>query len=270
MRRTASILTALALAAGTTAALTAPTATAAPAAKKAKPAITLKVDKTVVEAGKKVTLKGTIKPKKGTKGDKVTIQQRNGDKPWKTQAKVKVNGKGKFTWSDKPTTGTVRKYRAILPKTKKHAKATSKAVTVTAAQWMNLLEVQWAHSARMDSKTTRVNGVDYPRSAQNYFWSGATDASIELNLYRRCYKLKAEVALSDTTVSNSSAKMTLQLDGVTKLTKDVSALGTKLAYNADLTGAYRARLEILSTSGGSDTVAAFLSPQFLCTQAPSA
>ncbi len=265
MRRTASILAALALT-GTAVLAVQTTASAAPTAKKTKPEITLKVDKTVLEVGKKVTLKGKITPKKGTKGDKVIVKQKTGDKAWKTQAKVKVNRKGKFTWSDKPTSAQVRKYKVVLPKTKKHAKAKSKPVTVSVGRWMQVNQVRRATAEGLYPKTVSVANTEYKRSLGTYNYYTGDMRFAEYNLFRKCYTLRTEVALTDDAPSNTSAVLRTELDGTTKSTSTVDTLGTSTPLTVDLTNAYRIRFEIETDDVRPQAEAAFLSPEFLCSE----
>lgn len=247
---------------------TAPAASAPASAAKAakKPTIKLTARKSVIEKGKKVKFSGRVRPAKGTKGDTVVIKKRT-KKGWKVEGRTTVKKKGKFAFTDKPTTATSRSYKAVLKRTKKHRKATSAKVDVAVATWRDMdgLDDQVATSSRMHPVVVKSNGTLYEHSLRSSWYGEDAEGWLELNLYGKCFKMRSRVALGDSSATGASAHFTLHNDGTSVYENDVAELFTSKPANISLTGVKRLRFEASRLDPTINTQAAFLSPTLLCT-----
>ncbi|WP_162602373.1 hypothetical protein [Nocardioides daejeonensis] len=251
-----------------------PAATAppgAPAQERAKPALTLKVDKSDVNLGKKITFKGKVKPAKVAKGDTVALQKRIGTRAWKTEATTKVTKKGAFAFKDKPTTATARTYRAVIKKTKKHGTITSPKVAVAVNAWEDFTTFSKGRVASTDYRwrntSAKVDNVAYPGSMlSSRFYSDYVTTVGEFNLYRQCRKLEGRVGLDDESATGATGQVRITLDGAVAYTRDLSALFTTAKVNLSLRNVQRMRVELSRTDTTVDARPALLSPRFLCTR----
>jgi hypothetical protein len=174
--------------------------------------VTVKASDTTVNAGQKVTFTGTVKPHGAAAGEKVVLQERF--KPgakWKDQKKDKVNGRGKYSLSDRPSANTQHSYRVVMAATGKHAKGVSKTIKATVYGWVGLSSLPNVNNEGMSFRSVDINGKTYDDSVVSY-WSNAT-ASIEFNLGHRCDSLRATFGLSTSSTTGGSAELGVLSDG---------------------------------------------------------
>ena len=174
--------------------------------------VTVKASDTTVNAGQKVTFTGTVKPHGAAAGEKVVLQERF--KPgakWKDQKKDELNGRGKYSLSDRPSANTQHSYRVVMAATGKHAKGVSKTVKVTVYGWVGLTSVPHVNDEGMFFGAVDINGKTYDDSVVSD-WPNAT-ASIEFNLGHRCDALRATFGLSDASTTGGQAELGVLSDG---------------------------------------------------------
>ena len=174
--------------------------------------VTVKASDTAVNVGQKVTFTGTVKPHGAAAGEKVVLQERF--KPgakWKDQRKDELNGRGKYSLSDRPSANTQHSYRVVMAATGKHAKGVSKTVKVTVYGWVGLTSVPHVNDEGMSFGSVDINGKTYDDSVVSD-WPNAT-ASIEFNLGHRCDALRATFGLSDASTTGGQAELGVLSDG---------------------------------------------------------
>jgi hypothetical protein len=175
--------------------------------------VTVKVSHTTVNVGQKVTFTGTVKPRGAAAGEKVVLQERF--KPgakWKEQKKDKLNSRGKYSFSDKPSANTQHSYRVVMPATGKHPKGVSKTVRVTVYGWVSLTSLPSVNDEGMSFRSVDINGKTYDDSVVSY-WANAT-TSIEFNLAHRCDSLRATFGLSTSSTTGGQAEIGVLSDGI--------------------------------------------------------
>lgn len=227
----------------------------------------IRASATTVDVGQKVTFTGTVRPKGAAAGEKVLLQEKfKPGKPWVTQRKAKVNGKGKYSVSDRPSTNTQHAYRVVMPATSKHAKGVSKTVKVTVFKWSNLTGLDWANDNGMSFGSVDINGNTYKDSVYSR-WSGAT-ASIEFNLDHRCDKVRSRFGISDESTIAGQAEIGLLSDGTSVYDKTFD-VGQSEQKTVSLGSApLKIKLLATDTSTAPDAVGygAFGNAQAHCTQ----
>ena len=93
------------------------------------------------------------------------IEKKIDDRKWKQEKRTTMKKSGKFSYTDRPGTPGVRHYRAVVPKSGKHAKGKSDAVEVTVFRWqsLNKVGVRDRQSTYLYDSVA-INGVDYGTS----------------------------------------------------------------------------------------------------------
>ena len=214
MNRLTALITAAAVIASPTA-LAATTAHAAPdsARKPAAYTVTAKANKQVVTVGEDVVkVRGKVTPRAA--GDKVVLQQRlDGRKKWSVSGEVKIKRNGTFVATDKPSVPGTRQYRVVKPASDGVKKGTSAIVDVQVYAWQKLAQrARGANENIAVSSTALIGTRVYPYSFQP-FTRGAP-SFVEYTLGRLCTGLRTTYALSDSSATGASARITLAVDGV--------------------------------------------------------
>ena len=174
--------------------------------------VTVKANATTVNAGEKVTFTGTVKPRGAAAGEKVVLQERfEPGAKWKDQKKDKVNGRGKYSLSDRPSANTQHSYRVVMAATGKHAKGVSKTVKVTVYGWVGLTSLPNVNGDGMYFGPVDINGKTYDDSVRS--GSDDTTTSIEFNLGHRCDAMRATFGLSDASTTSGQAELGVLSDG---------------------------------------------------------
>lgn len=268
--RTAQILltaaTSVALAAATLSApLTTATASAAeaPALRGHHPfKVSIKTSTTELVRGHKVTLSGKVS--RGAVGKKVRLQQKIDDHKWKSTGSATVNKKRRYHVSDKPKSMNARKYRVIMPATKKHRKGVSKSVDVGVYQWHDLYNIQ---ARKTDSfyrtRTLSIDTVKFPKSYQGRYYNAEKPTGlVDFNLERNCIELKSTYGMSDDADVDSSVKIDVLGDGAELYTGTFALLESQ-AITLDLHGVFRLGFEYTALTDAT-AAPALGSPRVLC------
>jgi len=266
MRRATILVLTAALTTGTLAA--AAGASASPPARAGKPTveITLAAAPSTVELGGKVTLKGRVTPRKRARGERVVVKQRTGTKPWKVVGRAKVRATGRFTWSEKPTTATTRRYKVLLPASARHQRARTAPVEVVVSKWFRVSELKPTSYQQVTAREAVVNGVGHWPSLGSFFHPvDLTAGFVEYNLYGRCTQLRTAAALTDEAEEQSTARARILLNGSPVSDLALTQLNTSQPIRANLSGVNRIRFDLASTNPDHLAQAAFLNPEFHCT-----
>ena len=264
MNRLTTLITAAAVISSPMA-LAATTAHAAPdsARKPAAYTVTAKANKQVVTVGEDVVkVRGKVTPRAA--GDKVVLQQRlDGRKKWSVSGEVKIKRNGTFVATDKPSVPGTRQYRVVKPASDGVKKGTSAIVDVQVYAWQKLAQRPRGANENIAVSSTALIGTRvYPYSFQP-FTRGAP-SYVEYTLGRLCTGLRTTYALSDSSATGASARITLAVDGVPTIDQ-VLVVGQVVESTTNLTGAFRLRYELASNaSPASYPVVA--TPEVRCTK----
>ena len=260
MNRITALVATLALAAGSAAALTAPTH-AAPAKAKAYK-VTAKVN-TTEAIGKEtiLTFKGRVTPK--AVGQKVVLQQRVlPKKTWKATGTAKIKANGTYKVKDDPSTPGTREYRVVKPASNGLAKGISPTLTVKVYSWQRLA-YRTPVATNFAPGGATIATAYYEASLLT--GTSGTASSIEYTLGRKCLALKATYALSDDSASGATGSITVSADGAV-LAAHPLAIGTVIADQVlDVSDAFRIKIDA-TTSASPAARAAVGTPQVLCTR----
>jgi hypothetical protein len=255
--RTFTAATALALSVAGTAAL-APAASAAPtpAPKPGVFTVTASVDETAPLVGDKVTIKGKVRP--AVPGAQVNLQVKyDGRKGWKTIGHDRLNGAGKFRFTDKVGSVRERRYRVVKPAGGHRAAGQAKTDKVTVFGWRDLTSLAPATTPSMYEMDAVINGVAYPRSLRG---TTAASSSVDYNLNRDCTAFRGTAGLDDSSPSTGSAVVSVTADGVQKYS-GTFALAQSAPVSLDTAGVFRLTVSAAATNGGLGAVG---TPQVLC------
>jgi hypothetical protein len=225
----------------------------------------IKASSTTVTAGHKVVFTGTVRPKAAAAGDKVLLQERfKPGKPWVTQRKAKIGGKGKYTLWDRPSTNTRHAYRVVMPATKRHHRGVSATIKVTVYSWQYLSKMFWSNNYGMTQGTVDVNGTSYKHSVYSSYPYGTPYR--EYNLDHKCTKVRATFGISDDSTTGGQAAVDVLSDG-TNVYAHTFDLGEKEQRTVAIATPLKLRLESTSTGAqGTRGYGAFASAQALCTR----
>jgi hypothetical protein len=174
--------------------------------------VTVKASHTTVNVGQKVTFTGTVKPRGKATGLKVVLQERF--KPgakWTDQSKDKINARGKYSLSDKPTKNTLHSYRVVMPAAGKHAKGVSKTIRIKVYDWVDLTSFAGVNNDGMEFHSVEINGKSYQDSVTSYRYN--VTASVEFNLNHQCNKLRSTFGISDDSTIGGQAEVGVLSDG---------------------------------------------------------
>ena len=240
-------------------ALAAPT-TAAPA-KATAYTVTAKINKTVA-IGKetKLKVKGKVTPKAA--GQKVTLQQRVGNKKsWKATGTAKIKANGTYVLKDTPSTPGKREYRVVKPASNGFAKGISKPLAVEVFSWSKLAYRETGPMTNVQVAGATI-GTEY-FAASLVTQTSAIPASVEYTLGRKCLQMRSTYALTDQSASGSTGSVVLTADGEVRANHNLS-VGTIVADEVvDIKDAFRIKLDLTTTAGA---VAAVGTPEVLCSR----
>jgi hypothetical protein len=224
--------------------------------------VTVKADATQVTLGQTVSFSGKVTPGRQAAGLKVVLQE-HAAKGWKDQDTDRINARGRYHLSDKPTANTSRQYRVVMPATGAHAKGTSAKVGVAVYGWSKLTDHPWVNAAGMGPiSSVNLNGVSYPTSLGTNWTS---ESSIEFNVNRLCIALKGTFGIDDTSETGAQATVSAISDG-TQVYTHTFAVGEKSVQRIDLDSPLKLKFTALSVVAGVDGYGAIGTPQILCTR----
>ncbi len=267
--RTSTVL----LAAATTVALTATTLTTAGAADPQSPAahragteyvVTAEASTAELVLGEEVTIKGQVSP--AAPGQKVTLQKKIGSKPWRDEAQAVLNGRSRYTLSDRPTTANPRVYRVVIAAHGQHARGLSPKQAVTVYAWHDLHALAVRDSDRMyKTGHVTIDTVDFPRSLVGYTYgeSDVQSGFIDFNLARRCIELKSTFGMDDSADTESSVQLDVVADGSTIYSRTFALLESE-AKTLSIRGVFRLAFQFTNLNAGANSRPAVASPQVLC------
>ena len=237
-------------------------AVAAPAQAGVPWLVTVKADATQVNLGQTVSFSGKVTPGGRAAGLKVVLQEKL-PKGWKAQDTDKINARGRYRVSDKPTANTTRQYRVVMPATGQHAQGVSPKVKVAVYGWSNVSEHAAVNQSGMSSVgSVNLNGVTYPNSL-DAFWTSAS--SIEFNVNHLCIALKGTFGIDDNSETGAQSTVSALADG-TQVYTHTFAVGEKSLQRIDLDSPLKLKFTALSVVAGVNGLGAIGSPQILCTR----
>lgn len=225
----------------------------------------IKASSTTVTAGHKVFFTGTVWPKAAAAGDKVLLQEKfKPGKPWVTQRKATIGGKGKYALWDRPSVNTRHAYRVVMPATKRHHRGVSATIKVAVYSWQYLSKLSWSNNYGVRQGTVDINGKSYKHSVFASYTYGHPYR--EYNLDHKCTKVRATFGISDDSTTGGQATVGVLSDG-TNVYSHTFDLGEKQQKTIAIAKPLKLRLESTSTGGGSTRgYGAFASAQALCTR----
>lgn len=238
----------------------------APRKAKASFEVTIRASTTEVLIDKKVEIKGKVSPK--ASGAEVVLQkQLEGKKKWKNEATDTLNKKGKYSFVDKPSTITTRKYRVVKPASKQRARGVSPKVKVTVLRWTSLYDLPKRASSGFgyDDPAT-INAVDYPKSLVG--WRFDTTGFIDWNLERDCTTLRVRLGMDDSADVSATALIDVSTDGASRFSKTYGFTQSE-AKTFSIRGAFRLKFTSTTTNPLSEPAnrggaAALATPEVLC------
>jgi len=227
--------------------------------------VTVKASATTVNAGQKITFKGTVKPRGAAAGHKVVLQERfRPGAKWQDQGKDKISSTGKYALSDKPSSNSLHSYRVVMPALGKHGKGVSRTIKVTVYKWVSLNELPSVNNDGMSFSPVAINGKSYPQSVRAT-WTGTS--SVEINLSHKCDRLRSTFGVADYSTSNSQAEIGVLSDGTSVYDKTFD-IGQSEDKTIDLAKPLKIKLISTDTNPDSDIdgFGAFGDAQAHCTQ----
>lgn len=219
---------------------------------------------TAVAVAKEDTVKvrGRVSPKAA--GEKVTLQQRVGNKKrWVVTGTAKIKANGTYKLTDKPSTPGSREYRVLKAASNGFAKGISKSVEVEVYRWEKLAYRVAGPNTNIANNGTTI-GTDYYTASINTSVAGAP-ASIEYTLGRKCTSMRASFALNDASASGATGAVTVSADGNVLATHSLSVGSIVADEVLDISDAFRLKLDLASSA----TPVAYTSvatPEVLCTR----
>ena len=264
MKKTVSTLGSLALTTALVAAGAAATMTPADASSAAaKYRVTLQVSSNDVVADQdELVLTGRVYPTPGA-GSKVTVQlQYEGKDSWKSIGTAKVNKKGKFTYTDEPTSSQERSYRVVKKGDGNGAKGISRerAVEVSAWQWLDERSTS-AGANIVSAYSMPINGDDYRHTL--HLDKAYDTGFIEWTLGRKCTELEATLGLSDRTETGGRGSVLVTNDGTPSYSR-LFNLGESQLVSIPVTDVYRLRIDMAQDVTTPDTEPSAGAARVLC------
>lgn len=228
--------------------------------------VTVKASTHQVVVGKKVVLKGHVRPGGAAAGTSLVVQEKF--KPgakWKAaKTKAKVSAGGTYRATIKPTKAFVHAYRVVMPASGSHSQGVSPTVKVTVYAWTTLTSHDSVNSDRMRFGAVNINGKSYKDSVWNYYGGGG---SIEFNVNHTCVELRSTFGLSDDSTTGGQGEVSVEADGTSIYSKTFDVGQTAQKTIALDPAPLKLLLEAHSTStvNGTEGLGAFGTPQVLCT-----
>ncbi|MDO9457480.1 hypothetical protein [Nocardioides sp.] len=219
----------------------------------ARRSVTVAVDRTQVEVGRVLVVRGRVTPAVARTLVKVQKQLRTGGR-WVTEAQVRTRADGRYAYRDRPSTPGRRHYRVVVPATARHERLRTRALTVTVyrAHFLADLPVQVQESTTAGSAT--IDGTTYPHSSV-----GAADVTtgfVQWRVARRCRGIRFAMGAADDSAAGSSARTDVLLDGLYYF-REVHAAGDVAAPRYLRIGTKeRIRFAWTSQAGGVDAAGA--------------
>lgn len=253
MKRLTTVLTAAAAVVGSTFV----TAHAAPdeAGRPGAYTVTARVNTQVVTLGEQVVkVRGRVAPRAA--GKQVLLQQRqSGTRTWTVSTRARIRSNGSYLLTDEPSTVGTRDYRVVKLRSDGMRKGTSPILEVRVIDskatdavytWQKLAQrPRGAYENIAVSSTAVIGAQPYAYSLQP-FTRGAP-SYVEYPLNGLCTELHTTYAMHDSAADGSSARITLAVDGVTKVDQ-VLVKGQVVESITDLTGALQLRYDLFSNA----------------------
>lgn len=236
----------------------------------AKASTSLKVTKrssAKTELGKTLVFAG--KTSKKLKGKRVQLQIKSGTK-WRTVASRTVSSKLTFTVRAKATRSGSQYYRVYAPSTRTTKAAKSPSYKMVVWRWFYLdgRQVDSANLYDWDQFKT-IGGKNYTHSPSFGWALGGynRDGWADYNVNYRCTKFRATIGLSDRSTTGAARTFSLRVDDLT-IPFGTRSIGAGLPVSANISGAYRIRLN--ANLNGNDTwgMAVFGNPKVYCSARP--
>ncbi|MCW2833214.1 MAG: hypothetical protein JWN68_1167 [Nocardioides sp.] len=209
-----------------------------------------------------VKIRGAVSPKAA--GDKVVLQQRlDGKKTWSVSGTATIKATGRFLLKDEPSTAGTRFYRVLKPAVGSVKKGVSPELKLVVYAW-ELLTTRPSGPETNMAFTTATIGTETFGASLVTEMAGA-NSSIEYTLGKKCLKLRATYALTDSSATGGSGTVALSKDG-----KNVFSYGLVLGqiiedHEVDISDAFRISYFSTSTKAP-DSLVAIGSPAVLCTK----
>lgn len=260
------VATALAVAAGGLTTLVAPAHAGVPWL------VTIHVDNVRATVAHTFTFTGRVTPSARAGGLKVLLKEKRAgtNKPWKVLATDKINSRGHYLVTDKPSTNTIRKYRVVMPATSAHAKGVSSSLTVKVYAWSKLTLRPTVNESNLEPvASVSIGGVDYPASLQATIVhnpDGPTIGAVEFNLDRKCLAFRGRFGLSDSSEGGGEARIKASADGVTWFSEAFAVGFSRPDSVMFTTPPLKVRFDTTSLVDGLDGLGAVGKPQVSCTR----
>ena len=263
MKRLTTLITAAAVIVGPMA--VAATAQAAPddARKPAAYTVTAKVNIQEMDLGEGVVkVRGKVTPRAA--GKRVFLEQRGaGVRKWTVTGRATIKRNGTYLFTDEPSAYGTHQYRVVKLRSSGVRKGTSPVVAVRVYEWQKLAQrPRGAFENIAVSSTAIVGGQTYLYSFQP-FTRGAV-SYVEYPLKGLCTDLRTTYSMHDSAAVGSSSRITLALDGVTKVDQTL-VKGQVVPSTTDLTGALTLRYDLFSNADPA-SYPAVLVPEVRCTR----
>lgn len=223
--------------------------------------VSMALSTTTLVQGEAVTVTGKVTPKGKAKGTKLKLQVRYSSRgKWKTAKTTRVNSKGTYRFTERPTTVKQRWYRVLAPKNKKKHRSAgaSRPAPLQVYGWVYLVDRPAVSDYRTGGEVVNISGRTYPKS---YSTDNHAD---EWDLNRKCIALSTTVGISDESSSGSAASVELFNDGASVYSRTFG-FGQGEAATINVTNVLRLKFEVVTTGPSHlDTYGALGSPRVLC------
>lgn len=222
--------------------------------------VTARIDKSEVisdEAAVRIT--GSVRPRAA--GQVVILQQRlDGRNRWKKSGQARVKASGRFVLKDSPTVAGVRFYRVVKPASDGLKAGTSRELRLEVWRWQPLIERAYGANSGVSYGYPQFGTVSYYGSIVNTV--AGKPGYIEYTLGRKARSLRASFALTDTSATGATGRVTVTVDGTPAWSVDLGTGSIDRDRVIDVTNAFRIRFD-LSSSGTPAGYVAVGSPEVL-------
>lgn len=180
-------------------------------------------------------------------GNKVLLQQRpGGRKPWSVSTRARIKRNGTYRLTDKPSVLGTHQYRVVKPRSGGVRRGTSRVLEVRVYAWQKLAQRPRGTFENIAVSSTAVIGNQPYAFSFQPFTRGAP-SYVEYPLGGLCTGLRTKYTMHDSAAPGSSSRITLALDGVTKVDQ-VLVKGQVVESTTDLTGALQLRYDLFSSA----------------------